>query len=206
MQSDGEFTIENYDGYSMAEGGYFSKARRDERKGKRQERRAARKGAKPLKAIIQDGIKKFKHIITPVKKNPDGTGTKPDGTIVPENQMGTVNVPKGLNVPALNFDKMDALNKTVEVLTYSAEPEIAVTVPANDIVTAVDEKGNTNIYKKSDTVPVPEGKTAAQAIASAPPVGSPEQTIMSTTTKWLIGGVALSALAIIGIVIYKKRK
>lgn len=209
MQSDGEYTIENYDGYSMAEGdkkgGFFSKERRDERKEKRAERRAARKGAKPLKVIIQDGVKKFKKILTPVKKNADGSGTKPDGTIIPASRMGTINAPKMLNVASLNFDKADVLDKTVEVLTESGKPEIAVTVPDNDTVTAVDEKGNTNVYKKSDTVPVPDGKTAAQAIAAATPVGGSEQSPMSATTKWLIGGAAVAVLAIIGVVIYKKR-
>lgn len=197
MQSDGEYTIENYDGYSMAEGdkkaGFFSKEKREERKEKRIERRAARKGAKPLKVIVQNGVKKFKQILSPVTKNADGTGTKADGTIVPATRMGTINPPKGINVPALNFDKMDAVNKTVEVLADSGKPELAVTVPENDTVTAVDSNGVASVYKKSDTV--------VALAPEAPKVKEP----LSTTTKWLIGGVAVAVLAIVAVIIYKKR-
>lgn len=155
MKAEEIFFIENLDGYSMAEGdkkaGYFSKEKRDARKEKRATRRKARAGAQPLKSFIVGGVQKFKHILHPVKKNADGTGTKPDGTIVPASRMGVIAAPKGLNFPPLNFDKADASNKAVEMITESGVPQAAVTIPINETIKAIGANGVEGTYKTDDT-------------------------------------------------------
>lgn len=192
--ADGDFVIENGDGYSLVTGaekekkqkkaGYFSKERRAERKATRK----AKHGARPLKSVVQGGVKKFKDILHPVTKNADGSGTKADGTIVPKERMGTIAAPKGLNFAPLNFDKADALSKTAEAIIEAGEPKVAVVIPANE-TTTIDG----TVYKTSDTV------------VAAPGVVGEKQEGMSTTTKVLIG---VGAAALIGgVVIYLiKRK
>lgn len=191
--SDGDFVIENGDGYSLATGPetdkkpkkarYFSKERRDARKAERK----AKHGARPLKSVVQGGVKKFKDILHPVTKNADGSGTKADGTIVPAQRMGTIAAPKGLNVAPLNFDKMDVAGKAAEAIIEAGEPKVAVVIPANETTTVAGE-----VFKTSDTV------AATGEVAD-------KKEGMSTTTKIIIGVGA--GLLVLGVVVYLvKRK
>lgn len=194
--SDGDFIIENMDGYSFVDGPekgkkpkkarYFSKERRDARKAERK----AKHGARPLKSVVQGGVKKFKDILHPVKKNADGTGTKADGTIIPSHRMGTIAAPKGFSVAPLNFDKLDVAGKAAEAIIEAGEPKVAVVIPANETTTVGAE-----VFKTSDTV---------VAVGGVPVVDTKEGG-MSTTTKIIIGVGA--GLLVLGVVVYLvKRK
>lgn len=195
------FNIENQDGYSNAEdkpkkAGFFSKEKRAARKEARVQRRVYRKakrGAKPLRTIIQGGVKKFKNLIHPVKKNADGTGTRPDGSVVPKSDMGSISAPQGLNLGkniTMDFSKSDLQNKAAEVIMDGGMPVVVTTIPEQETV-VIDGQ----VFKTSDTIEVSPTREAV------------DKKGMSTTTKWIIGGsVGLVVLGIIGFVIYKRRR
>lgn len=183
--------------------GFFSKARRAERKADRiktrEERREkrAKYGARPLNPFTEGGKKFWKDNLPKLRKRADGDfeKTMPDGTRV---------VVKGKDVtifpaPANNKNAEPAAIETKDLKTSAAvvtnvvdgAVQVSKKYSENQTEKALDENGVEQVYKKEDVV------DANSSEAKKP---------MSTTTKVLLGiGVA----AVLGLGIYfatKKNK
>lgn len=187
--------------------GFFSKAKREQRKGKRedrrevrQEKRAARrakKGARPLKPFFQGQKKLFKDLLHPIQKNADGTYSKKlaDGTTVPVEtknlaQLDPKKIP-GLKVGSdgkLLFDKMDLGGRTPTAVIEDGIARVATVIQQAQTTEVQNDDGTIETYKTEDTED-----------ASNP---SKEEG-MTTTTKVLIG---LGVAGLIAAVIYLSRK
>lgn len=181
-----------------AKTGFFSKAKRTERKDERKEKRAIRKGnrkakygARPLIGMLKAGKKYFKDRLPKLKKKADGNYEKtlPDGKTVdvPKDQVQILPPPAGApaGTQPLAVEKAD-LKTGGQIATEIVNGETIVTntYAENQTEKAVDESGKEQVYKKADVV------DADSSEAKKP---------MSTLVKV---GLGVGAAAVLGVIIY----
>jgi len=191
--------------------GYFSKKRIDERRTDRKDTRTKRKaerkakwGARPLDAILKNGLKKFKDKLPKLRKTKgtDGkdkfTKENPDGTTtdVPKDQV-TIVPPPTAGGQESYFDKKDlnTPNEVVKTVLPNGELELAKIYSPEQTEQIPSEQGGEPVtYKKEDVVDSGD--------ASSPP-----STGMSKGMKigLIVGGSAL-VVGIIVFAIYKSRQ
>lgn len=213
--SDGKTPTPNTDGKGNTlekkeKTGYFSKnrikERRDDRHATREKRKSDRKakyGARPLDAIIKNGLKKFKDKLPKLRKTKgtDGkdkfTKENPDGTTtdVPKDQV-TIVPPPTAGGQESYFDKKDlnTPNEVVKTVLPNGEVELSKLYNQEETETIPNEQGVDTVYKKEDVVDSGD--------ASSPP-----STGMSKGMKigLIVGGSAL-VVGIIVFAIYKSRQ
>ena len=181
-----------------AKGGYFSKERKDARVAdrvatieKRRKDRIAKYGARPLIGMLKAGKKNFKDRLPKLKKkeNGDFEKTLPDGKIVdvPKDQVQILPPPAGApaGTPPIAVEKAE-LKTGGQIATEKVNGEVIVTNTYAETQTekAVDDKGQEQVYKKSDVVD--EGSKDAKKP-------------MSTLVKV---GLGVGAAAVLGVIIY----
>jgi hypothetical protein len=193
--------------------GFFSKAKRDERKGKRDERRAERKkkwGARPLKGFMKNGKQWFKDHVPKIKKRtnpatgkeefvkitpPTPENPNPAPIVVPKEQIIVVPpqaVAPGVTMPTepIIVDKKDLDNENLVDVKIEqgadGQPIVVQQLPEEKTETIVDPNTNqSETYKKTDVI----DKDAKDD----------KKPGMSTTTKVLIG---VGSALVLGVIIY----
>lgn len=179
-------SYKNFDDYSEARGkkeeksddkpkklGYFSKEKKDarkekrsekkeERKEKRAERRADRKakrGARPLKTIFKNGVKKFKDALPKLKKKVNSGGaetfvkTLPDGTVKELTKEMVKVIPASKTGGEQSIYDLADINTSKEVL-QTVNPDGSIDLhkeySESETETIPDEIGTEQVYKKED--------------------------------------------------------
>jgi hypothetical protein len=190
--------------------GYFSKKRIDERRTDRKDTRTKRKaerkakwGARPLDAILKNGLKKFKDKLPKLRKTKgtDGkdkfTKENPDGTTtdVPKDQV-TIVPPPTAGGQESYFDKKDlnTPNEVVKTVLPNGEVELSKLYNQEETETIPNEQGVDTVYKKEDVVDSGDAST------------SPSEGMSKGLKIGLIVGGSVLVVGIIAFVVYKSRQ
>lgn len=191
--------------------GYFSKNRIDERrtdrKATREKRKADRKakyGARPLDAIVKNGLKRFKDKLPKLRKTKgtDGkdkfTKENPDGTTtdVPKDQVAIV-PPSTAGGQESYFDKKDlnTPNEVVKTVLPNGELELAKIYSPEQTEQVPSEQGGEPVtYKKEDVVDSGDAST------------SPSTGMSKGMKIGLIVSGTVLVLGIVAFVIYKSKQ
>lgn len=181
-----------------AKTGFFSKARRTERKDDRiktrEERKANRKakyGSRPLNPFSKGGKQFWKDKLPKLRKksNGDFEKTMPDGSIVIVKGKDVTIIPAPKGAPAgtqpLAVETADLkTGGQIATIVENGETIVTNTYAENQTEKAVDESGKEQVYKKADVV------NADSSEAKKP---------MSTLVKV---GLGVGAAAVLGVIIY----
>lgn len=191
--------------------GYFSKKRIEERRTDRKDTRTKRKaerkakwGARPLDAILKNGLKKFKDKLPKLRKTKgtDGkdkfTKENPDGTTtdVPKDQV-TIVPPSTAGGQESYFDKKDlnTPNEVVKTVLPNGELELAKIYSPEQTEQVPSEQGGEPVtYKKEDVVDSGDAST------------SPSTGMSKGMKIGLIVGGSVLVLGIVAFVIYKSKQ
>lgn len=192
--------------------GYFSKNRIDERrtdrKATREKRKADRKakyGARPLDAIVKNGLKKFKDKLPKLRKVKTADGKDGFAKDLPDGKTVTVPSDQVTTVPSTNggqpsfFDKKDlnTPNEVIKTVLPNGELELAKIYSPEQTEQIPNEQGGEPVtYKKEDVADSGDASTTSSS-----------STGMSKGMKigLIVGGTAL-VLGIVAFVIYKSKQ